>query len=62
MVGLVSEKWGFGDESVSTTYLETIVIVSWRLFHLSRGRKQPTYIGVTVHVLSTMDITVAIFS
>ena len=32
-------------------------LVSW-LFHLLTGRIQPTFIGVIIHLLSTMDIPV----
>ena len=37
----------------------TIVIVSWLKFHLFRGLIQPTYLGVIIHLLSTMDVPVA---
>ena len=32
-------------------------LVSW-VFHLLRGRNEPTYIGVIIYLQSTMDILV----
>ena len=43
-------------EDLSTWKLVTIV--SKLIYNLLRGRIQPTYIGVTIHLLSTMDIPV----
>ena len=35
-----------------------VTIVSKLGYNLFRGRNQPTYIGVIIHLLSTMDIPV----
>ena len=46
-------------EDLSTRVsMEVVTIVSKLIYNLLRGRIQPTYIGVTIHLLSTMDIPV----
>ena len=38
-----------------------LTIVSKLVYNLVTGRKQPTYKGVIIHLLSTMDIPVCIY-
>ena len=50
------EKWGYVPTRVSMQVIETIV--SKLGYNLFTGRIQPTFIGIIIHLLSTMDIPV----